>query len=204
MKMKTIVLLVLPIFLLTLMVSNSIVYATEERKVLSRNYVGLGVDVYAPYQAYPGETVTVRVRVEALQDVKNASVTLFIWGSRSEGYSPWGTSFTVLDVTDFPNGTVKEEGYDVPIPSDVSPGLTYGILSIEWSIYRSPSWEDQWDKASFRATYLKNKDYEDLQITLQSTTTLMYAFLATTIALVISTAYFARKKPKAKNVRRVK
>ena len=202
MKIKTIVLLALPIFLLTLTVSNFIVYATEERRVLSRKYLGLGVDVYAPYKAYPGETITVRVRVEALEDVKNASVTLFIWGSKSEGYSPWGTSFTVLDVSDFLNGAIKEEGYDIAIPSDVSPGLTYGILSLEWGIYGSSSWKQQWDKASFRVTYLRNKDYEDLQTTLQNTRTLMYSFLATTITLAILTTYFAKKKPRAKRIRK--
>jgi len=206
MKLKTIVLLALPIFLLTVTVFGSVVYA-EERKVLSRNYVGLGAEVYAPYQCYPSDTITVRIRVEALEDIKNVSVTLFIWGSKSEGYNPWGTSFTVLDVADFPNGTIKEETYNITILPDIDPGLTYGILFLEWSIYRSPSWEDQWDKASFRATYIKNKDYEDLQTTynsvlneLQSIRPITYALVATIITLAASTAYLAKKKPKAQKV----
>jgi hypothetical protein len=61
------------------------------------------------------------------------------------------------------------------------------------------------DKASFRVTYIKDKDYENLQITynsvlsdLQITKMLMYAFLATTITLTISTAYLivGKRKPK--------
>ena len=199
MKRETIVLLVLPIFLITSTFSNSIIHVMEERNVLSRQYIGLGVDLYAPYQAYPGETVTIRVRVEALEDVKNASVALFIWGSKSEGYSPWGTSLTVLDIADFSNGTIKEEEYDIVMPPDISPGLIYGILLLQWSIYKPPSWQEQEDKASFRATYLKNKNYEELQIKFENTRTLMYTFLATTIALAVLTVYLAVRKPKTKS-----
>jgi len=176
-------------------------YAVEERKVLSRNYVGIGVEVYAPYQCYPGENITVRVKVTALEDVKNASVTLFIWSSKSDGDTPWGTSFTVLDIADFPNGMIKDEQYNITIPTDIDPGLTYGILFLDWSIYRAASWEPQWDKASFRATYVKNRNYENLQdknnqlgIELQNSRITMYIFSATTIALAISTVYLAKKR----------
>ncbi|UCE29465.1 MAG: hypothetical protein JSV85_01690 [Candidatus Bathyarchaeota archaeon] len=49
MKIRMIVLSIL-FFLLASMVFDFGVFATEERKVLSRNYVGLGVEVYAPFQ----------------------------------------------------------------------------------------------------------------------------------------------------------
>lgn len=226
MKIKIIALLSLSIFLLTSTVFDPVVNAIEERKVLTRNYVGLGAEVYAPYQCYPGENITVRVRVEALEGVKNASITLFIWGSKSEGYSPWGTSFTVLDIEDFPKGTVQDNEYEVEIPLDIDPGLTYGILFLDWSVYIQSSWEDQWDKASFRLTYVNNEDYENLQTTyndllttynnlqdkynstlndiqntrndLQNTRTLTYVLLTTTIMLAISTTYFAKRKPKVR------
>jgi len=201
MKTKTILLLTLPIFLLTLTVFNLTVCAVEERKVLSRNYVGIGVEVYASSQCYPGENITVRVKVTALEEVKNASITLFIWGSKSEGENPWGTSLTVLDVADFPDGMIKDEQYNITIPTDIDPGLTYGILFLDWSIYRAASWEPQWDKASFRATYVKNRNYENLQdknnqlgIELQNSRITMYIFSATTIALAISTVYLAKKR----------
>jgi len=201
MKMKTTVLFALPIIMLTSTILNPVVYAVEERTVLSRNYVGLGVEVYASYQCYPGENVAIKVRVEALEEVENASVTLFIWGSKSEGHNPWGTSFTLFDVTDFRSGTTKEETCNITIPSDIDPGLTYGILFLDWSVYQTTSWERQWDKASFRVTYVKNKDYEDLQAICQSerndlknTRILMYIFLATTVVLAVSTVYYARKK----------
>lgn len=212
MKTKTAVLSALQILLLASMILNPFVQAVETRKVLSRNYVGLGVEVYAPYQCCTGENITVNVKVEALEDVKNMSVTLFIWGCKSEGYSPWGTSLTVLDVADLSKNMIHNTDYNVEMPRDLSPGLIYGILFLDWSVYRAPSWEEQWDKASFRATYVKDKDYEDLRTSynelqgkyesvladLQNTKTSMYLFLATTIALTLFTAYFAKKKTKAK------
>jgi len=212
MRIKTNVLLFLPLFLLALTVFSLDIYAIGERKVLSRSYNGLEVEVYAPNQCYPNENITVRVRVEALEDVKNASVTLFIWSSKSGGQTPWGTTFTVLEVTNFPSGTSNEKIYNITIPSGIDPGLTYGILFLDWSIYRSPIWEGQWDKASFRMTYVKNNNYEELQTIYsdlqdkynsvlgesQNIRTLMYLFLITTIALTFSTAYFAKRKPKGK------
>jgi len=143
-----------------------------------------------------------------VEDVKNASVTLFIWGSKSEGQNPWGISFTVLDATDFPSGMIKEETYNIAIPSDIDPGLTYGILFLEWSVYTQPSLETQLDKASFRGTYIKNKDYEDLQTKhnsvlneLQNIRTMTCALFGVTTVLVVSTVYLAKKKSKAKKVR---
>jgi len=201
MKLKFIRLLNLPIFLLASMAMFSVVYAIEERQVLSRSYVGLSVEVYAPYRCYPGEDITVRVRVKALENVKNASVNLFLWSSQSEGSTPWGTSFTVLDTPDFPDGVIKEEAYNVTIPSNIDSGLTYGILFLEWSVYRTPSWEVQWDKASFRATYVKNRDFENLQeaynqleIESYNSRIMIYIFVATTIALAVSMVYLAKKR----------
>lgn len=198
MKRKPMMLLALSIFLLA--VFNPLAYG-EERKALSRNYVGLGVNVYAPLHCYPGEDIRIKVMIEALEDVKNASVTLFFWGSKSQGSTPWSTSITILDVTDFPTGTIKEETYNVSIPLDIDPSLAYGILYLDWSIYRTPSWEPQWDKASFRATYVKNRDYENLQnkynqleIKLLNFRITAYLFLATTIVLAVSIIYLAKKQ----------
>lgn len=199
MKMKAIVELILLVFPLISLFFNPIVWAVEERTVLSRSYVGLGVEVYAPFQCYPGENITVKVRIEALENVKNVSVTLFLWGSKFEGANPWSTSFTVLDIADFPNGTIKEEAYNITIPSDIDPGLMYGLLSLDWSIYRASLWERQWDKASFRTTYVRNRNYENLQESyiqleneLHNTRIMAYIFLVGMIALAISTIYLAK------------
>lgn len=170
------------------------------------------MEVYAPFQCYPGDNITVRAKIEALEGVKNASVTMLLWGAKAEGHSPWGTSYSVIEVADFPAGSIEDKTYSIIIPSDIDPGLTYGMLSLDWSIYRSSSWEDQWDKASFRATYVKNRDYEELVKAyselqsrhdsvlndMQDAKTWTYALLVTTIALAVSTTYVATRKTYAK------
>jgi hypothetical protein len=204
MKARNLLLLALPILLLIPVFSLD-AFASSEKKVLSRNYVGVKVEAYAPYDCYPGENISVRIRVEAQEEVKNASVTVFIWGSQSEDHNPWSASFVALDVEDLPIGMVKEKMHNLTIPSDIDPGLTYGILSLDWHVYRPPSWENQWDKASFRTTYVKNRDYENLQTThdsvlneLGNIKTLTYALVAATIALAASTVYLAKKSAGAR------
>jgi len=205
MRTKNAILIALLITQFASVIFSPAAYAAEERKVLSRNYVGIGVEVYASSQCYPGENITVRVEVTALEDVKNASVTLFIWGSKSDGDTPWGISFTVLDIADFPNGMIKDEQYNITLPTDIDPGLTYGILFLDWSIYRAASWEPQWDKASFRATYVKNIDYENLQdkynsleIELRNSRIMVYILSVTTMVLAVSTLYIAEKRRKTR------
>lgn len=152
-------------------------------------------------ECYSGESIIVKVRIEALENVKNVSVTLFLWGSKSEGSTSWSTSFAVLDLTDFSNGTIRQEAYNITVPSDIDPGLTYGMLFLDWSIYQTASWESQWDKASFRATYVRNRSHENLQESyiqleneLRNTWIIAHIFLAITIALAISTIYMLRAR----------
>lgn len=200
MKRKIGTLILLTTFLLASSCSTG--YGAE-RKIWSRNLTGLDVEVYAPYQCYPGETITVRVRIEALEAVTNASITMFILSSKSEGYIPWTFSFTILNRVNLSSDAIQDETHDVLIPSDVSPGLTYGKVILQWSVYHQSSWVEHFHEDIFRVTYVKN--YEDLQTAydsvlrkLQNTTILMYVFLATTTTLAASTAYFAKRKPKGK------
>jgi hypothetical protein len=206
--MKKAVPTLLLMILLSALPQNFVIYASEERKVLSRKLTGLRVEIYAPYQCYPGDVITVKAKIQALEDVKNATVTMFLMASKSEGYDPWTLSFKFLEVADLPPGTIRNETQNITMPRDISPGLTYAKTIFQWSVYRSPSWEKQSHEALSRLTYVKNKDYENLQDQyklvqneLQNIRTLMYLFLATTTALVISMAYLVRKKPKAKRRR---
>jgi len=206
-KKNHIGLLVLSALLSVSMIFNPVVCAEEQRRILSRNYLGLGLEVYAPYQCYPNESISVRVRVEALENLTNVSVTLFIWGSKSEGYETWSTSFAVLDTGALSKGEVSDAEHMVGIPADLSPGLTYGILSLDWSIYLQSSWEAKWDKASLRVTYVKNKDYESLETLcndlqakydsavrdLQSMRTMLFLFLGVAVTSAALTAFFAKR-----------
>lgn len=71
MGIKTILLLILPVFLLASTAFRPVVCAAEERKVLSRNYVGLGVEVYAPErqvsESYDDLLHAVMVRFDQLE-----------------------------------------------------------------------------------------------------------------------------------------
>lgn len=186
--------------LIALPLVTSPAYAYDERNVLNRDYVGLRVEVYAPSQGYPGENVSVRIRLEALDDLRNVSATLFVWGSQSEGDSPWGVATEILDIAAFSNTTVHEDTYVVEVLSDVDPGLLYGILTLDWSVARGDVWEHTWDRASFRVTYLKNDVYEQLvadctalQRERQTVGTHLNLFLAFSAILALTTAYFAMK-----------
>lgn len=202
MTKRTIILTFALVLLLLATAFTTIGYA-EEQKVWSRKYTSMNVEIYAPLQCYPDQIITVKINVEPLENIKNISITILIWSTKSEGHEPWTASFFALVTPNLSGGEVRNETYGVRMPSDISPGLTYGTVSLEWSIYRTPSWEEQWDKGNFRMTYVKNKNYEDLQTTynsvlteLQNTRTLMYALLVTTTALAISTVYLMMKKPK--------
>ena len=39
----------------------------------------IDIDVYFPTQAYPGESVSIRVRVEALEDLQDVDITIWVY-----------------------------------------------------------------------------------------------------------------------------
>lgn len=161
MKAKRIILL-LTIFLLPFAFSP--IVKAETHLIWSFDWEGMDVEVYAPYQAYPGDTITIRVRVEAKEDLHDVYVTVWLYGSKSEGYGTWTKIIGVLDDVDLSTGVVRDQNFDVDIPSDVSPGLIYSHTYCNWKVWRWPSWRDRSLDNSFRVIYLKNKAYEDLQL----------------------------------------
>lgn len=173
---------------------DTYVYATDEMHPLWHSFTtGVYVEVWGPWQCYPGETISVPIAIEAIEDIKNMSVDLHILASKSEGYvyweyyNPW-----LIDSVDLSEGDHIHEHYDVLIRPDVSPGLAYGKLVLKWSFFRESTWMERQEEGNFRVTYIKNKE-------LESTRELMYGFLMTTIVLSISTVYFAFKRRKAES-----
>ena len=161
MKTKRIILL-LTTFLLPFAFSP--IVKAETHLIWSFDWEGMDVEVYAPYQAYPGDTITIRVRVEAKEDLQDVYVTVWLYGSKSEGYGTWTKIIGVLDDVDLSTGVVRDQNFDVDIPSDVSPGLIYSHTYCNWKVWRWLSWQDRSLDDSFRVIYLKNKAYEDLQL----------------------------------------
>jgi hypothetical protein len=149
-------------FLLSFIVSS--VNATEPRLVWTFFWEGLNVEIYAPYQAYPNQTMTIRVMVEARENLQEVTVRFRIYGSKSEGYLSWFNSFYAFYDVDLASGIVEDQYFNVNIPEDVDPGLIYSQTSCSWKVWREPSWQSQSNDGIFRLTYLRNKPYEDLQV----------------------------------------
>ena len=137
----------------------STVAVDEVHRVWRIAYEGIEVSVYASYEAYPGDRITVRVIVEALEDLNDTDVTLWIEGSKSEGRDSWTSLKDVLEDIDLSDETSRTREYDVIIPSDLDPGLIYGRIAIGWKIDQV---DHRYDDA-FNMVYVRNKAYEDLQ-----------------------------------------
>ena len=138
--------------------------AAEARLVWTFYWEGIDVQVYAPHEAYPNATVTIRIRVEAREQLRNVTIHFRVYGTKSKGYILWYNSLYALRNVDLPFGVVEDQYFDVDIPEDVDPGLIYSETSCSWMVQRELSWQDQYREGAFRVTYLRNKPYEDLQV----------------------------------------
>ena len=138
--------------------------ATESRLIWTFYWEGLDVQIYAPYQAYPNDTMTIRIRVEAREELQDVTIRFRMYGSKSQGYLGWFNSFYALQNVDLSHGVVEDQSFEVDIPEDVDPGLVYSQTSCSWKTWNGSSWQDQLNDGVFRVTYLRNKPYEDLQV----------------------------------------
>lgn len=138
--------------------------AVEPRLVWTFYWEGMDVQIYAPHQAYPNDTVTIRIRVEARESLQNVTIQFKVYGTKSEGYILWYNSLYALRNVDLAFGVVEDQYFDMDIPEDVDPGLIYSETSCSWMVQRELSWQDQSREGAFRVTYLRNKPYEDLQV----------------------------------------
>ncbi len=140
--------------------------ASDTRSIWNLDWEGIHVLVYAPYQAYPGDTITIGITVEAREELKNVTVHFTIYGSKSEGNILWFRSLDVLDNVDLPSGVIEDQYFNVDVPDNVDPGLLHSLVSCYWKVWRESSWQEQFvdNVCLHRVTYLRNKPYEDLQI----------------------------------------
>ncbi len=163
--LKRIIAVLVSMFLLSFIVSP--LNATETRLVWDflSLWEEINVKIYTPYQAYPSDTMTIRIRVEANEDLQNVTVTFKIYGCMSKGYRIWHRPLEALNNIDLSSGAVEDQYFDVDIPEDVDPGLLHGHVSCSWKVWRESSWQE-WsvDDCIHRVTYLRNKPYEDLQV----------------------------------------
>jgi len=140
--------------------------ATEPRLIWNLDWEGLDVKIYAPWQAYPNDTMTIRIIVEAREDLQKVTVWFNIYGSKSEGVLSWFKPLDVLNNRDLSSGMVEDQYFDVYIPESVDPGSIHAHTSCTWEVWRESSWQERSidDVCIHRVTYLRNKPYEDLQV----------------------------------------
>jgi hypothetical protein len=215
--LKKLCVMALCTFLLTLAFSGVAKSAPEETpSVYYLEYGGLKIDIRAPDQAYPGENITVNVKTEAVVPqiyVKCINVDLY-------GVVNATTEVYLDQISHVKNSSLSshEVQYNITIPDNLSPGLTYGIINCEWELMGAPQ---KIPSSGFALTYIKNialeqlqAEYDELNATHQSilqeytelksgikeevdsTRNLMYIFIATTVVASITVVVLLMRKPK--------
>ena len=148
--------LILSMLLLTLACINVVGAIAEERRTvysMEKYFLGLKVNIVAPYQAEPGENITVTVRAEVSGDTQIEFIHVNIYGLKNETIE---TSLANISIYTAPH----DNPYTVPIHNDTSPGLIYGKIEWKWThegatINPPP--------AGFVVTYVKNMKLAELQ-----------------------------------------
>ncbi|UCC58269.1 MAG: hypothetical protein JSW14_07990 [Candidatus Bathyarchaeum sp.] len=215
---KRLGIMALCILLLTLLFSGVDRLAAEEtRSVYYLEYGGLVIDIWAPDQAYPGESINVTVKTEAAMQqpiyIKYINVDFY-------GVENTTTEVTLDQIVHLENSslTFHEVKYNITIPDSISTGLTYGEISCEWDFMGAPQ---KIPPSGFALTYVKDTaleelqaDYDELNATyhstledynqleskhqgeVDSTRNLMYVFIATTVVAAITVGVLLLRKPK--------
>jgi hypothetical protein len=216
-KLKKLSVMALCVFLLTLAFAGVVNAAPEETQdVYYLEYGGLKIDIKAPVKAYAGDNITVTVKTETVvSQIYIKYINIDIYGVMND------TNKIYLDqITHLTNSSLSsyEAQYNVAIPADISPGLTYGIISCEWELMGSPQ---KIPPSGFALTYIQNIEleqlqakYEELNATYQSslqnytklesglegelgsTRNLLYIFVATTVVASITVIVLLMRKPK--------
>ncbi len=218
MAAKKLCVMMLCVFLLTLAfsgVANAV--SQETQTVTPLDYGGLRIDIAAPVHARPGDNITVTVRTSAsdVQQIYINYITLNLYGVINATNR---VALAEIDHLDDVPLAIHEIYYNITIPADLSPGLTYGEVSCNWKAL-GVSFEIL--SSGFVLTYIEDvaleqlqADYDELCATHESileeynklksevhgdsdsTRNLMYVFIATTIVASITVVVLLMRKPK--------
>ena len=216
MTLKKLCVMMLCTFLLTVAFSGVGKSAPEEIKNLYHiDYGGLTIDITAPIQVYPGENISITVTTEAVTQIDIEYIYVRICGLVNAT-----TEVSLSNITHIEDSplTFHEATYNIAIPDNLPPGLTYGLISCEWDFMGSP---EKIPQSGFTLTCIKNialeqlqAEYDELNATHQSileeynelksglngesdsTRNLMYIFIATTVVASITVVVLLLRKPK--------
>lgn len=192
--------------------------SSETQTATPIDYGGLRIDITAPVQACPGDNIAVTVRTSASEGVQQIYInyiTLTLYGVVNATNSVPLAQINHLN--DVPL-SIHQIIYNITIPNDIAPGLTYGEVSCNWKAL-GVSFEIL--SSGFVLTYIEDvalqqlqTDYDELYTTHESileeynqlksevngdsdsTRNLMYVFIATTIVASITVFVLLIRKPK--------
>ena len=216
MTLKQLFVMTLCTLLLILAFSGVGKSAPEETKnVYHIDYGGLTIDISAPIQVYPSENISITVAAEAVTKIDIDYIYVRIYGLVNATIEVTLSNITHIEDSSL---TFHEATYNIAIPDNLSPGLTYGLISCEWEFMGSP---EKIPSSGFALTYIKNialeqlqAEYDELNATHQSileeytelksgikeevdsTRNLMYVFVATTVVASITVVVLLLRKPK--------
>ncbi len=190
----------------------------ETQNVYYLEYGGLKIDIKAPVKAYIGDSIVLIVNTKSVVPeiyVKYIKIDLY-------GRVDAITEISLDQITHLTNSYLSssyEAQYDVKIPENISPGLTYGIINCEWEFMGS---SQRIPKSGFVLTYIQGMeleqlqtDYDELNASHQSlvqnytelksnlegevgsTRNLVYVFVATTVFGSITVVVLLMRKPKS-------
>ena len=218
MALKKLCVMTLCVFLLSVAFSG-IGYAEPQgtETVTPLDYGGLRIDITAPVQARPGDTINITLRTSAsdVQQIFINYITLELYGIVNV------TDCVPLAQIDHLSNvplSIHEIHYNITIPDNLSPGLIYGDVSCNWKAL-GVSFEIL--SSGFVLTYIEDveleqlqTDYDELSATHESilqeynelksqvpdnsdsTRNLMWVFIATTIVASITVFVLLLRRPK--------
>lgn len=146
---------------LTLIFQGSFAYCMENGPAWSIDEEGIKVDVWTPLEAYPGDNISLTIKVKAKEDITNVYITIRLQALKT--HSEWETYLHPLENEELSGQELRFRNCNVTVPVEVLPGAVLGHVYCSWKVYRSHVWRDRSYEDSFQAIYLKNRDFEQLQ-----------------------------------------
>jgi hypothetical protein len=189
----------------------------ETRIVYNLDYGGLKIEIIAPVEVFPGDNVTLMVNTSAsgVEQIYIDYINLDLYGFVNS------TTKIFLDQIAHLNNIFlasHSSQYNISIPDNIYPGLTFGEISCEWEVL---GLKEELPPSGFVFTCINNvaltqlqlkydeleanyteleSEYNRLETELNeevgSTRSLMYIFVVTTVVGAITVFVLLLRKPK--------
>lgn len=162
-------------FLLLVVLFLGIVASSEavvgENEYLTWDYTegGINIQCYAPMEAYAGDTLTIRLRIEVFETITDFDLWMSIFGTIGfnetvKDYGLWQSDYFGLYFKELSSGVIRVEEFEIEVPSNVQPGMVWGWFSIWWCDKYGGWWHlPYYGSVAFTVTYLRSEAYESLQ-----------------------------------------